>query len=263
MSGEPGSIHKGPTRWQRGQHDFSGGPVKRTSVHSLKLAEPKEYRRLCRKIILNGVLASIVRSPESRRLSTAKGLAAAKARTFSVEQVAASMDVQLQLPIAGLQQAVEQHRPQQDEQEQPEQGAGPSSQQTRSMNTAAAGPSGKSAVALKSPTASPVRKKQRAAGTSHQQAPPPALANSAAGLAPAWLPHIPDLPESSWALKCIRRWGLQPPFDSAATDEQWHLYHDERRALELVHQACEREAAKPLKKRISDMNNGKFADSIN
>eukprot|EP00983_Pelagomonas_calceolata_P120237 1160685-Pelagomonas_calceolata.AAC.6 len=41
MSGEPGSIHKGPTRWQRGQHDFSGGPVKRTSVHSLKLAEPK------------------------------------------------------------------------------------------------------------------------------------------------------------------------------------------------------------------------------
>eukprot|EP00967_Tisochrysis_lutea_P142640 scaffold263873_cov20-Tisochrysis_lutea.AAC.1 len=257
-------------------------------------------------------------------------------------QVAASMDVQLQLPIAGLQQAVEQHRPQQDEQEQPEQGAGPSSQQTRSMNTAAAGPSGKSAVALKSPTASPVRKKQRAgelvhakqqastkverlqtsvlwqlksllscirktkwgwvecqheskgdaaryqlaaasetavacclarrtticsnsrskssssvskdpllsfhgivpvsgqragqqfaataaaagdsaldyysrvlhsSGTSHQQAPPPALANSAAGLAPAWLPHIPDLPESSWALKCIRRWGLQPPFD--------------------------------------------------
>jgi hypothetical protein len=32
---------------------------------------------------------------------------------------------------------------------------------------------------------------------------------------------------------------------STASDEQWHQYHDERRALELVHEAFEEKSKKP------------------
>ncbi|KAF5831130.1 hypothetical protein DUNSADRAFT_13532 [Dunaliella salina] len=127
-------------------------------------------------------------------------------------QVSASIDVPLQLPIAGLH-----------------------AQHEEESNPAAA---------------IPAHKKQRAV------APVPA------SLAPGWLPHIPALPQDSWASRCIRQWALSPPFDSTATDEQWHLYHDERQALELVQEALEGELARPARRRHTDWKPSQFADAI-